>query len=418
MRRRVIILLLAGLAAPAVAQLGLPQVGQTVGQTVGGVAGAIDQTVDRTVDRVGNLDVAAPVRSVRELARDRLSRLDAFLKAHPAEIERDDTGVPARRGVVLLVDADPGTLDAVRKLGFEARPVQGLEALGLSSAELGVPVGMDLSAALKRLRAALPGKTFSSDPIHFPSGEAGGRAAAGSGAGANIRTSIGMIDGGVADAVPVSARRAFAKGGPSASDHGTAVASLMRKAGATQIAAADVYGQDPAGGSALAIAQALSWMTGDKIPVVSISLVGPPNPLLERAITAAGSRGMTIVAAVGNDGPAAPPAYPASYPNVIAVTGVDGRNRVLIEAGKALHLDYAAPGADMTALNARGRDWGVRGTSFAAPLVAARAAAAIDTGKDRNGLRATLDAEARDLGKKGPDATYGRGLLCGNCARR
>ncbi|WP_373289620.1 hypothetical protein [Sphingopyxis bauzanensis] len=34
---------------------------------------------------------------------------------------------------------------------------------------------------------------------------------------------------------------------------------------------------------------------------------------------------MLIVAAVGNDGPAAPPAYPACYRGVLAVTGVDAR---------------------------------------------------------------------------------------------
>ena len=79
---------------------------------------------------------------------------------------------------------------------------------------------------------------------------------------------------------------------------------------------------------------------------------------------------MTIVAAVGNDGPAAPPAYPASYASVIAVTGVDGHDRALIEAGRALHLDYAAPGADMKAASAKGRAVAVRGTSFAVPFVA------------------------------------------------
>ncbi len=412
MHRRVIILMLVGLAVPAMAQLGLP----SVGQTVGGVTGAVRQTVDGTLDRVGNADLGAPVRSVRDLARDRLSRLNAFLRANPADIERDDSGFPARRGVVLLVDSDPSALEAVRKLGFGARPVEGLDALGLSSAELDVPQDMKLDDALKRLRTALPGKTFSSDPIHFQSATVGASKGGGGAVSSGpVRTSIGIIDGGVADAVAVSARRSFAKGGPSPSDHGTAVASLMRKAGATQILSADVYGKDPAGGSALAIAQALGWMAADKVPVVSISLVGPSNPLLQRAIAAANARGMTIIAAVGNDGPAAPPAYPASYPNVMAVTGVDGRQRVLIEAGRALHLDYAAPGADMTALNARGRDWNVRGTSFAAPLVAVRAAAAIDSGQS---LRSALDAEARDLGKKGPDAAYGRGLLCGNCIRR
>jgi subtilisin family serine protease len=140
-----------------------------------------------------------------------------------------------------------------------------------------------------------------------------------------------------------------------------------------------------------------------------MSIVGPDNPLLARAISAARGRGVVIVAAVGNDGPAAPPAFPASYPGVVAVTGVDGRNRALIEAGRALNLDYAAPGADITGSNARGRAVKLRGTSFAAPLAAARIAAA---GGD---WRAKVDAEALDLGKKGPDAVYGRGLVCGNC---
>ena len=94
----------------------------------------------------------------------------------------------------------------------------------------------------------------------------------------------------------------------------------------------------------------------------------------------------------------------------MAVTGVDGRNRALIEAGRALHLDYAAPGADIVGVDARGRAKKLRGTSFAAPLVAARIAAAGGTS-----WRAKVDGEARDLGKKGHDDTYGRGLVCEKC---
>ena len=117
---------------------------------------------------------------------------------------------------------------------------------------------------------------------------------------------------------------------------------------------------------------------------------------------------------MGNDGPAAPPAYPASYAGVVAVTGVDGRNRVLIEAGRALHLDYAAPGANILARNKSGKWSEVRGTSYAVPLVAARAAAALDEGGN---WRARLDREAEDLGPRGPDERFGRGLLCRDCVR-
>jgi subtilisin family serine protease len=159
-------------------------------------------------------------------------------------------------------------------------------------------------------------------------------------------------------------------------------------------------------------------MAAEKVRVISISLVGPRNPLLERAIAALSARGTTIVAAVGNDGPAAPPAYPASYAAVVAVTGVDGRDRPLIEAGRALHLDYAAPGAGMRVADAAGRSRTVRGTSFAAPLVAARVAAQVEQGRSGRAVLGALDAEARDLGRKGPDSNFGRGLLCGQCRPR
>ena len=171
---------------------------------------------------------------------------------------------------------------------------------------------------------------------------------------------------------------------------------------------ADVYGSDPAGGSASALARALAWMVRSKVPVVVMSLAGPDNALLGRFVAAAQVRGTVVVAAVGNNGPAAPPAYPASYPQAIAVTGVDGRGRVLVEAGRARHLDYAAPGADMLALNAAGQARSVRGTSFAAPLVAARLSAAWN-GDAATALR-TLDREA-----KGGGGRTGRGVLCGDC---
>lgn len=174
------------------------------------------------------------------------------------------------------------------------------------------------------------------------------------------------------------------------------------------------YGADPAGGSALALARGLGWLVGQGARVVSISLVGPASPVVARAVAAAQKRGVVIVAAVSNDGPAAPPSFPASYPGVLAVTAVDGRNRALLEAGRALHLDYAAPGAEMLAADARGRRVKVRGTSYAAPLVAARAAAAWGGPGE---LVTALDREARDLGAPGSDRTFGRGLLCGGCRR-
>ncbi|HEU4651733.1 MAG TPA: S8 family serine peptidase, partial [Croceibacterium sp.] len=267
------------------------------------------------------------------------------------------------------------------------------------------------------LRRAAPEAEIAADNLHFQNGAAAPpvRQAASASIAAPIGTPVGIIDGAPGAGQAVADMRGFARGAPAASNHGSAVASLLTAAGASNVRVADIYGTDPAGGNALALVRALDWLVGEGARVISISLGGPNNTAVARAIAAAQRKGVVVVAAVGNDGPAAPPAYPASYPGVLAVTGVDGRGRALIEAGRALHLDYAAPGADIAARDSKGKWLRVRGTSYAVPLVAARAAVAVGRGQD---WRAALDREAEDLGARGADAQYGRGLLCRTCARR
>ncbi len=148
--------------------------------------------------------------------------------------------------------------------------------------------------------------------------------------------------------------------------------------------------------------RALGWAASKKPRLINISLVGPANRAIERAVGALRVRGIMIVAAVGNDGPAAPPQYPASYDGVIAATGVDPKGRALVEAGRARHVDFAAPGAELAAALPGNGYAKVRGTSFAAPLVAARFAA--------TGSIAGLAAEARPGRGK-----VGRGIVCGMC---
>lgn len=413
MRMRTILMLFVAVCvvSPAASQLGLP-----VGQTVDGMTGA----VRGTLDEVRGINATAPVRSVTQLARDRVARLTALVRGNRDTIAFDDQGQPARKGVVLLLDPTPEALAVAQKLGFGVAATDRFNALGLGVTELIVPEGIALADAVKRLRSALPRQTITADQLHFQSGGAtarGNRPDGASAQGPPIAAKVGIIDSGVAPMVSTVGAKGFVRGAPAPGDHGTAIASLLSYAGVRNIVSADVYGRDPAGGNALSIVRALDWMATQQVPVVSISLVGPRNPLLERAVAAVVRRGTIIVAAVGNDGPSAPPAYPASYSGVMAITGVDGRDRVLIEAGRASHLDYAAPAADMRALDATGRNRAVRGTSFAVPLAAARIAAASDRGKGGANLRATLDQEARDLGKKGPDAQFGRGLLCASCRR-
>ncbi|MES2444601.1 MAG: S8 family serine peptidase [Pseudomonadota bacterium] len=392
-------LALAGFAVPAAAQLvpALPRVGDPLAPVGPLLRGDLPQALDR-------LDT---------LRVDRIARL---VRSHPDTIALDPNGFPARAHEVVVSDPSDALVAAAAAKGF--RLIERDETLGIGFARFTAPKGLSLKAAIRTLRR-LGAREVDADQLHFqngavPAGIGGAPALAFAQGGGPF---IGMIDGGVGGGGMI--QRGFAAGAPRASDHGTAIASLILGRGpvrgaapGARLIAADVYGADPAGGSATAIVKALGWLVEQGVPVVTVSLVGPQNPLLGRVIAAAQARGVIIVAAVGNDGPAAPHAYPASYPGVVAVTAVDGRNRVLIEAGRAAHLDYAAPGADMLAINAGGGAASVRGTSFAVPLVAARIAMAYPRAAPaaRAAALAAVDAQAQRLGSR-----YGRGLVCGAC---
>ena len=251
--------------------------------------------------------------------------------------------------------------------------------------------------------------------------DAGGHAAHGHG------PRIGLIDTGIdakhpAFAASLIEQRGFAPGGVTPAAHGTAVASLIvgeardfhGAAPGANLLAADVYGAGPTGGSVEAIVQGLAWMAENHVRVINISLVGPPNLTLELAVRALVDRGVLIVAPVGNDGPAAAPLYPAAYPGVVAVTGVDRRGKVLVEAARAGHMDFAAPGADLEAARTGGGFARVRGTSFAAPIVAGRLADLL-RGEDRASAAralAALSDQARQAG-----GVVGRDLALADQAR-
>jgi hypothetical protein len=402
--RHLLALVAVLIAAPAAAQLGLPGVALP---QLPDPTGTIDRTLDRPVETLR--------QSADRLLDLRAGRIERLLRRERETVEADANGEPARRGELLLLDPDPATLAAAQASGFAALGSERLEALGLTVVRLQAPRGLRLSEAEARLRGAVPRAENAHHNHNYQCGAVSRVAAAAAVFGAApIATPVGMIDGAPGKSQTVAAQRGFARGAPRASDHGSAVASLLAGAGARRVLVADVYGTDPAGGNALAIARALDWLAQNRARVVTISLVGPRNAVLEKAVARARGAGIVVVAAVGNDGPAAPPAYPASYPGVVAVTAVDGRQRPLIEAGRALHLDYAAPGADILAANKGGKRVRLRGTSYAAPLVAARLAAALDRGVDWRGV---LDREAEDLGQPGADESYGRGLLCRGCGR-
>ena len=387
-------------------------------QLIGG-GGPIGQVVPGVLDRVSGvvdasgLDRLAPAQIAQRLVAARTARIDALVRGNRDSIELDERREPARRGVILLTGADAGALSALRAAGFGVEN-EAVEGLDLPVTRLRVPQGRSLTRALRDVRRIAPDAQASADNLYFPGGTtASASTSTLAGGGTANGRMAGLIDGGVARHPALSGpveQRGFARGAPRASAHGTAVASLISGTGivtgaapGTPLLVADVYGDDPAGGGAFAIVRALGWMAARGVGVVTISLVGPDNPLLAGAIRLARDKGVTVVAAVGNDGPAAPPAYPASYAGVVAVTGIDGRGRLLPEAGRAAHVDFAAPGADMQAAQAGGGKGSVRGTSFAAPLVAGRLLA-----------RGSIEALRREAAA-GKGRGFGNGIICATC---
>ena len=390
MRIRLFLSALAMLCAGAAhAQLRLPQLQLPQLPQLPQVDGPLRDSGRRLLDRADPGDLRAL----------RLERIAGLLQQHRAALEPDPRGEPAVRGEILAWSPSAQGLAAAQAAGLAVHGEQLMEGGG-RMVVLRVTDGRSTAAALERLRALDPDGAYDFNHVYTGSGAAhgGGQddagrsqpAAAGVRADAGAGARVGLVDGGIERGHDVfedaSIVRWGCDGAAHPSQHGTAVAALMVgrsarfKGVAPQAAlyAADIYCDSPTGGSAARVAGALGWMAREQVAVVNLSLVGPPNQILERVVAGMVKRGHLLVAAVGNDGPAAPPLYPASYPGVVGVSGVDKRGRPLPEAARGPQVMFAAPGSQMVSA-ALGRPpyRVVRGTSFAAPIVAALLAGAL-----------------------------------------
>lgn len=361
----------------------------------------------------------------------RAANVRSLLRNNRTTLEADPNGAPMLRNQVMALNPSADALTRAVAAGFSVAEDRTLDGLDTRIVVLSAPSTLSTRRALQRLRALDPNGSYDFNHVYLQSGDVNSSVAvpnaATTGNDQHADLKIGLIDSGVETAHRVFHNSSVHSWGSACSDkpvpsaHGTAVASLM--IGATEkfhgsaagaaLYAADVYCGSPTGGSLNSIAAAFAWLAQQQVPVINISLVGPPNVLLEQLVRNLIARGVLIVAAVGNDGPAAPPLYPAAYPDVIGVTGVDAHNRVLVEAGRGPQVDFAAPGADMAAATLNDSFAAVRGTSFAAPIVAGLLAGCMHRADRREAEQAVtqLAMQAQDLGAKGRDKIYGQGLV-------
>ncbi|NGO55722.1 S8 family serine peptidase [Allomesorhizobium camelthorni] len=333
-------------------------------------------------------------------------------------------------------------MTAAEGLGFEIIADEEVDLIGNRLARLGIPDGLTLAEARQRLVTARPAVTADLNHYYRPEAEPEcssqpclARLLIGwpttSSAISSAAPRIGLVDTGInlthealvnqnIDFTDLSGKARA----PSSKVHGTAVAALLvgardsRSPGLlpdAELVAVDAFhrsGRDDRT-DVFDLVRAMNIVASKDVDVINLSLTGPDNAVLERAVAAIAEKDIMIVAAAGNKGPNADPLYPAAYPNVTVATAVDRRHRVYRRAGRGEHVDFAAPGVNVwAAASIRGARLKT-GTSFAAPFVTAAIGymRARSPEMTRAQVKNALAAAVEDLGEPGRDPIFGWGLL-------
>ncbi|MDP3735532.1 MAG: S8 family peptidase [bacterium] len=213
------------------------------------------------------------------------------------------------------------------------------------------------------------------------------------------------------------------------SNNGSGVAGLAFKTCLMPVKVLDKNGS----GSYTAVANGIRYAADQGVDVINLSLGGPASNVLRDAVAYAHGKGVTIVAASGNDNGAV--GYPAAYDDYVIAVGATRYDETRAPySNYGASLDIVAPGGDLgldqngdgysdgvlqqtfnpntKRTNAFGY-WFFNGTSMASPHVAAVAALVIANGNARTpaDVRAALESTADDLGTAGRDDQFGYGIV-------
>ncbi|MES5486587.1 S8 family serine peptidase [Bradyrhizobium sp. INPA03-11B] len=240
-----------------------------------------------------------------------------------------------------------------------------------------------------------------------------------------MNVTIAVIDSGIDAAHPELANTVAdtfdalgSKDGPHA--HGTAIAGaiaarvkLTGSAPEVRILAIRAFGAVAGGAESTSyvILRSLDYAVAHGAQIVNMSFAGPKDALVERAVAATAARDVVLVAAAGNAGAKSPPLYPAAYPDVITVSGIDAGDRLMAASNRGSYIALAAPGADLLVPVPDGKYTLMSGTSFSAAFVSGIAALVLERGPALKpaDVRKVLTSTARDLGTPGRDDLFGAG---------
>jgi len=353
---------------------------------------------------------------------------------------------PGRFVAQELVGVNPSAA-ALRRAaanGLRVIQTQRLSQLGLDVVRLRVPAGLDAVTALALLEERDPGvfdlhHRFRLQQLtdtqqtpaacYRPGCQTAARLRWPTGTRCGAGQSIGMVDGPVAPAAALQGadwqqRRTASVDAPlAADDHGTAIAALLvgqpsrgfqgLLPGAKLRIAVPFY-QRPDGqtsADAFDLAASAEWLASQGISVLGMSLSGPPNRVLSAVIRQVQSKGIVVVAAVGNEGRAAEPAHPAALPDVLGATAVAADGRSYWRAGQGQQVDFALPGVGIEVMLPDGRIERRNGTSYAVPYLVAMVSQSM--AERRYSSRQWINGGAIptvDLGVRGRDDQFGWGI--------
>lgn len=203
---------------------------------------------------------------------------------------------------------------------------------------------------------------------------------------------------------------AIGEGAGAAEAHGTAITSIVTSHSNLQGVAPEARvlsvrafvseAQGAPKSTTMALVKGIDWAVANKARLFNLSFAGPDDALLARVIAKAARQGSIFVAAAGNGGPDAAPAFPAAYPDVIAVTATDAADRLFAMAGQGPHVAIAAPGVDILSAVPGGSYGMSSGTSLAAAHVSGVIALLLerDASLTLSDVRQLLARTARKLG--------------------
>jgi len=184
------------------------------------------------------------------------------------------------------------------------------------------------------------------------------------------------------------------------------VAKVIRRTG---------YGYDSS------IIQGIEWAMDQEVDVILLSVSSEyPSSAMEHAIQAAYERGIITVSPIGNlNGSVGVETYPSSYPNVIAVSGVDADNNVVSYHNYAGHVEVGAYSeySQVLGIGSTYRDGGyayLHGSSMASAQIAGLIGLLISANAPKmihpGDIRGRLQRTSTDIDPLGYDNITGFGI--------